>query len=65
MTQKQLAHTMFPLGGMEKSEVRKFAEEHGFINAKKHDSQDICFVQNGSYADFIKIARSVSAKDSA
>ena len=54
MTQEQLAHTMFPLGGMEKSDVRKIAEEHGFINAKKHDSQDICFVQNGSYADFIK-----------
>lgn len=54
MTQEQLAHTIFPLGGMEKSQVRRIAEEHGFVNAKKHDSQDICFVQNGSYADFIE-----------
>ncbi len=54
MTQEQLAHTIFPLGGMEKTQVRRIAEEHGFVNAKKHDSQDICFVQNGSYADFIE-----------
>ena len=54
MTQEQLAHTMFPLGGMHKTEVRAIAEKHGFINADKHDSQDICFVQNGSYADFIE-----------
>ena len=44
----------FPLGDMVKSEVRALAEAHGFINAKKHDSQDICFVRNGSYADFIE-----------
>lgn len=54
MTQEQLAHTLFPLGGLKKTEVRKIAEEYGFVNAKKHDSQDICFVQNGTYADFIK-----------
>lgn len=54
MTQEQLAHTLFPLGGMKKSEVRAVAEAHGFVNAKKHDSQDICFVQNGRYADFIR-----------
>lgn len=54
MTQKQLEHTLFPLGELHKTEVRKIAEENGFINAKKHDSQDICFVQNGTYADFIE-----------
>ena len=54
MTQEQLAHTLFPLGGMKKTEAREIAEAHGFINAKKHDSQDICFVQNGKYADFIE-----------
>ncbi len=54
MTQRQLAHTRFPLGNMHKTEVRQIAEEHGFINAGKHDSQDICFVQNGNYADFIE-----------
>ena len=54
LTQEQLQHVLFPLGGMHKSEVRALAEAHGFINAKKHDSQDICFVQNGSYADFLE-----------
>ncbi|MBQ8187245.1 MAG: tRNA 2-thiouridine(34) synthase MnmA, partial [Clostridia bacterium] len=54
LTQEQLAHTLFPLGSMTKPDVRKIAEEQGFINARKHDSQDICFVQNGSYADFIE-----------
>lgn len=54
LTQEQLAHVQFPLGGMEKNETRRIAEENGFINAHKHDSQDICFVQNGSYADFIE-----------
>ena len=53
MTQEQLAHTLFPLGKLTKSKVREIAEKHGFINAKKHDSQDICFVTNGKYADFI------------
>lgn len=54
LTQDQLAHTLFPLGSMTKPEVRKIAEAQNFINAHKHDSQDICFVQNGSYADFIE-----------
>lgn len=54
MTQKQLAHTIFPLGEMSKNEVRKVAEENGFVNANKHDSQDICFVQNGNYVQFIE-----------
>lgn len=54
MTGEQLSHTLFPLGGMHKTEVRELAEAHNFINAAKHDSQDICFVQNGSYAEFIE-----------
>jgi tRNA-specific 2-thiouridylase len=54
MTQEQLAHTLLPLGGLRKSEVRAVAAEQGFINAKKHDSQDICFVRSGGYADFIR-----------
>lgn len=54
LTQDQLAHTLFPLGGMTKPEVRSIAEENEFVNARKHDSQDICFVRNGSYADFIE-----------
>lgn len=54
MTQQQLARTMFPLGGMRKTDARKIAEESGFINAKKPDSQDICFVPNGDYAAFLE-----------
>lgn len=55
MTQEQLAHTRFPLGGMFKSETRRIAEEQGFINANKHDSQDICFVPHGDYARVIEL----------
>lgn len=55
MTQNQLSHTLFPLGGMCKEETRKIAEESGFINAKKPDSQDICFVPEGDYAKIIEL----------
>lgn len=55
MTQDQLAHTMFPLGNMKKTEVRAIAEQNGFINADKPDSQDICFVPNGDYASVIEL----------
>ena len=54
MTQEQLAHTIFPLGAMNKTETRQIAEEQDFINARKHDSQDICFVPDGDYAKFIE-----------
>lgn len=54
LTQEQLAHTMFPLASMPKAKVRQIAAENGFVNANKLDSQDICFVQNGNYADFIR-----------
>ena len=54
LTQDQLEHTLLPLGGMSKDEVRKIAEEQGFINAHKHDSQDICFVPDGDYAAFLR-----------
>lgn len=54
LTQEQLSHTLFPLGEFEKSQIRKIAEENGFINANKKDSQDICFVPDGDYAGFIQ-----------
>lgn len=53
LTQEQLAHTRLPLGAMHKSETRRIAEEQGFYNADKPDSQDICFVPDGDYAGFI------------
>ena len=54
LTQEQLAHTLFPLGSLEKTQVRQLAEAHGLVNAHKHDSQDICFVPDGDYAAFIE-----------
>lgn len=54
LTQEQLAHVMFPLGGMNKEKAREIAEENDFVNARKHDSQDICFVTNGKYSEFIE-----------
>ena len=54
MTQEQLARTLFPLGNLPKSQIRQLAEEQGFANAKKRDSQDICFAPNGDYAAVIE-----------
>lgn len=54
LTQEQLSRTVFPLGGLSKAEVREIAAEQHFINANKHDSQDICFVKDGDYVDFVE-----------
>lgn len=54
LTQAQLAHTLFPLGTLKKTDVRRMAEEQGFVNADKPDSQDICFVPDGDYASVIR-----------
>ncbi|MBQ3202402.1 MAG: tRNA 2-thiouridine(34) synthase MnmA [Clostridia bacterium] len=55
LTQEQLAHIAFPLGEMEsKEQIRGIAAEYGFVSAHKADSQDICFVPDGKYADFIR-----------
>ena len=61
LTQEQLAHTLFPLGGLHKDEVRQIALDNGLVTAKKHDSQDICFVPDGKYADFIERTAGPSA----
>lgn len=54
LTQKQLSHALFPLGCMDKASVRSIAENAGFVNADKGDSQDICFVKNEMYYEFIE-----------
>ena len=54
LSQSQLAKVRFPLGGMTKDEVREIALAQGFVNAKKKDSQDICFVPDGDFASFIQ-----------
>jgi len=52
-TQAQLDYLRFPLGGMDKREVRTLAAELGLIVADKPDSQDICFVPDGKYANIV------------
>ncbi|MEQ8297684.1 MAG: tRNA 2-thiouridine(34) synthase MnmA [Nitratireductor sp.] len=52
-TQEQVDYLRFPLGGMAKSAVRAMAEEMGLSVSGKQDSQDICFVPQGRYADII------------
>ncbi|MBQ8210439.1 MAG: tRNA 2-thiouridine(34) synthase MnmA [Clostridia bacterium] len=53
LTQEQIARTVFPLSEFSKEEARKIAENIGFVNARKGDSQDICFIPDGDYASFI------------
>ena len=53
-TQAQLNFLRFPLGGMTKPEVRALAADLGLEIAAKPDSQDICFVPQGNYADVIR-----------
>ncbi len=52
-TQEQLDFLRFPLGELPKSETRRIAEEMDLVVAEKSDSQDICFVPQGKYADII------------
>ena len=53
LTQQQLARTLFPLGEMNKTEVRQLARGMDLAVAAKGDSQEICFVPNGDYASFM------------
>ncbi len=53
LTQDQLSRTLFPLGEMQKSEVRELAREHGLALADKQESQEICFVPGGDYKRFL------------
>ena len=54
LTQEQLSRTLFPLGGMTKTEVRELARQHGLAIAEKPDSQEICFVPGGDYKRFLE-----------
>jgi len=63
MTQEQLAHTLFPLGKMRKTEARAIAERNGFVNADKPDSQDICFVPDGDYARVVEMRSGIKPQE--
>jgi tRNA-specific 2-thiouridylase len=54
LTQTDLAQTIFPVGAMEKKEVRSLAEEMGLPVAQKHDSQGLCFIGDVSMDDFLR-----------
>ncbi len=62
LTQHQLKHTLFPLGGYLKSDIRRIAEENELVNARKPDSQDICFVPDGDYAKFIEETQKIKPR---
>ena len=53
LTQEQLAHTLFPLGHMQKPDVRVAARSAGLALAEKPDSQEICFIPGGDYKQFL------------
>ena len=58
ITQKQLSKTLFPIGDLEKSEVRKIAKKAGLLTAEKKDSQGICFLGEVSMKEFLmKLAK--------
>jgi tRNA-specific 2-thiouridylase len=54
MTQEELSRTEFPLGGLNKDETRTIASKLGLASALRPESQEICFVGEGSYVDFIR-----------
>jgi tRNA-specific 2-thiouridylase len=54
LTQSQLSRTVFPLGELTKDEVRTIARRAGLPTHDKPESQEICFVQEGSYARFVE-----------
>ena len=54
LTQRHLSRLLLPVGDYDKPQVRAFAEEAGLVNARKRDSQDICFIPDGDYPAFLE-----------
>lgn len=54
LTQRQLSHLLLPVGEYDKPSIRTLAAEAGLLNAGKPDSQDICFVPDGDYVNFLQ-----------
>ena len=62
LTQDQLAKTLMPVGDYEKEEIRELAEKINLRIANKPDSQDICFVPDGNYTEFLESYTGEKAK---
>ncbi len=54
ISNKQLENVLFPIGEMQKSEVRKIAEEYGLVTAHKKDSTGICFIGERNFKNFLE-----------
>ena len=54
LSTQQVRSALFPVGELEKPEVRRIAEEQGFVTARKKDSTGICFIGERRFADFLK-----------
>lgn len=54
LTQAQLSKALFPIGNLQKSEVRKIASEQGFVTADKKDSQGLCFIGKVHLPEFLQ-----------
>lgn len=54
LNQEQLAKALFPIGELQKAEVRRIAEENGLVTANKKDSQGLCFVGKISLPEFLQ-----------
>jgi tRNA-specific 2-thiouridylase len=63
LTQEQLSKTVFPLGDLTKPEVREIARRAGLPTSEKAESQEICFVEGRSYADFVEQYAGVQTKN--
>jgi len=62
MSQKQLSCTSFPLVSMTKSEVIKLAHKNGLEPVKKKESQDVCFIRNKNYGEFLALQQGFEPK---
>lgn len=55
LTQEQLRRTLLPLGGYKKSEIKQLAAERGFVKlSKKRESQEVCFIPDNDYRNFLR-----------
>ncbi|HSO20679.1 MAG TPA: tRNA methyl transferase PRC-barrel domain-containing protein, partial [Desulfosarcina sp.] len=54
LTREQLARACFPLGTRTKAQVRALAERNGLVPTTRRESQDVCFIRDGAYADFLE-----------